>query len=176
MNTNNKTCRDLFTVTLFRNVCIGVALFSMVAMAPAPVNLSGEWSLNNDKSEFGNSQFRFAANKLKITQDASNISIERSGTGRNGEAYSYTEKMTLDGKESENSTFQGRTRKSTAKWSPDGKSLTITSTMSFDRNGETFTVNSTEVYSLSSDKVLAIDVDSTSPRGETKNKLIYDKQ
>ena len=158
-----------------RNLCSVFIAFSALAMTAENINFAGDWTLNNEKSNFGTSEFRNAANKLKITQDATKIVIERSGARRNGEAYTYSETITLDGKESENTVNQGRVRKSTATWSADGKGLTINSTSSFERNGETMQVKSVEVFTLA-DNVLTVDVTSTSQRGEMKNKLIYEKK
>ena len=46
-----------------------------------------------------------------------------------------SEKYTLDGKESVNPIFN-TTKKSTATWSADKKSLTVSSVMVFEMNGE----------------------------------------
>jgi len=156
-------------------ICFALMVIASLAMASEATNFSGNWTLNNEKSNFGNSEFRNAANTLKITQDAAKIIIERSGARRNGETYTYSETITLDGKECENTINQDRKRKSTANLSADGKSLTITSSSSMERNGQTFEMKSSEIYTLA-DKVLMVDVTSSSPRGEMKNKLVYDKK
>ncbi len=167
--------KKIASIKLLRNMGLAMVIVLTLAMISEAINFSGDWTLNNEKSNFGNSEFRNAANKLKITQDASKITIERSGTRRNGEAYTYSEIITLDGKECENTINQGRKRKSTASWSADAKSLTIGSSSSMERNGQTMEMKSTEIYTLA-DNVLTVDVTSSSQRGEMKNKLIYEKK
>lgn len=175
MKTINKFYQPvLSSMKVFRNFYfIFIAVFAM-AMTADKTNFSGEWTLNNEKSTFG-SEFRNAASKMKITQDAAKIVVERTGARRNGETYTYSETITLDGNECENTINQGRIRKSTAAWSADGKSLTITSTSSFEMNGETMQIKSVEVFSLA-DNILTVDATSTSQRGDMKNKLIYEKK
>ena len=138
------------------------------------VNFSGEWSFNESKSDMGEGRFP-ATSKLTIKQEGNNLTIERLRTGRDGQEMTSTQELTLDGKESENDTGRG-IRKSAATWSDDGKTLTIKSTMVFDRNGETMEIKSVEQWNLSDGgKILSIDSSSSSPRGERKATLVYDK-
>lgn len=140
------------------------------------VNFSGSWILNESKSKFSDSRFRMASNKLTITQDASAFSIERTFVTRDGEERKTTEKYTLDGRESLNPMFNSQ-KKSVAIWSSDKKVLTVSSSMTFEFNGETSELKSVENYSLSEDgKSMTIDTQSTSSRGERKYTAVYDKQ
>ncbi|KPK85080.1 MAG: hypothetical protein AMS27_08285 [Bacteroides sp. SM23_62_1] len=150
-------------------------LISSVTLAQK-VNFSGTWSFNEDKSELGEGRFRGAATKLTIKQEGNNMSIERVSQGRDGEEVTRNEKYTLDGKECENPAFN-TTRKSTVTWSEDGKSLTISSTMVFEREGEEMEMKSSEILSLTDDgKSLTIYSTSMSPRGEMKRTYVYDKE
>lgn len=140
------------------------------------VNFSGDWSLNEEKSELGEGRFRGAAPKMTISQEGNNLSIERISQRRSGEEFKYTEKYTLDGKECENTTFN-RPKKSTANWSEDGKNLTISSTMAFEREGQTMEINTNEIFNLTEGgNSLTIDYASKSSRGERKNTFVYDKK
>lgn len=138
------------------------------------VDFSGEWSFNESKSNMGEGRFP-ATSKLTIKQEGNDLTIERLRTGRDGQEMKSTQKLTLDGKESENDAGRG-TRKSTATWSDDGKTLTIKSTMVFDRNGETMEMKSIEQWKLTGGgKILSIESSSSTPRGERKATLVYDK-
>jgi len=146
------------------------------------VNFSGEWSLNKDKSKLGESREGRGGGrggraplKLTITQKGNDLTVKRLSQDRSGEEFTFEEKFTLDGKECEN-TFRERPRISVAKWSDDGKSLTITATMIFDRGGQEFEMVSIEVWSLIEvGKVLSIESSMNTPRGERKTTRVYDK-
>ncbi len=84
-------------------------------------------------------------------------------------------KYTLDGKESNNSTGRG-TSKSIASWSADGKILTIKSTRSLERNGETVTMNSTDVWSMPDKNTVTIVSTSSSPNGDRTITTVYNKK
>jgi len=137
-------------------------LFSSATFAQK-VNFSGTWTFNEDKSELGEGRFRRAATKLTIKQEGNNMSIERVSQRR-------------DGKECENPAFN-TTRKSTVTWSEDGKSLTIASTMVFEREGQETEMKSSEILTLTDNgKSLSISSTSMSPRGEMKRTYVYDKE
>jgi hypothetical protein len=141
-------------------------------------NFSGDWTLNATKSTQppagaqGGGQSMGGGNFV-ATQDANLLTVVRTRTGQDGQATTTTSKYTLDGKESVNSTGRGDS-KSTAKWSADGKSLTIATTSTFNDN--TFT--STAVWSMPDAKTLS--VLTTSPGrngGEARTTtMVYDKK
>ena len=82
------------------------------------------------------------------------------------------EKITLDGQECK-SEFWNMPRVSTAKYSDDGKMLTITSKIAFDQGDMTMT----EVYSLDdTGKVLTVNHSSSSGFGDRSLTLVYDKK
>jgi hypothetical protein len=143
----------------------------------AQTNFAGTWAFNDSKSNFGDSQFRFAATSMVVTQDANTLSVESTMPGRDGEEMKTSAKYTLDGKVSENPMFN-TTRKSTVTWSADKSSLIISSTMTFDMNGETREMKSTETWKLSDGgKLLSIESVRPSPDGgEMKTTAAYDKK
>lgn len=137
---------------------------------------SGEWTFNESKSNLGEGRFRGASPTLTVKQDGINLVIERVRRNREGQESKSTEKLTLDGKECKNDTGRG-TRTSTASWSEDGKTLTINSVMVFDRGGETMEMKSAEVWELTDGgKSLTIKSTSSTPGGERKTTLVYDKK
>lgn len=137
-------------------------------------NFSGDWTLNATKSDLGEMAGRVPT-KLKVTQAADAITTERTSTF-NGEERKTTEKITLDGKESENVVFGTAKKKSTAKWGADGQALDVTSTIAFERDGQTTEIKGTENWKLSDGgKTLTIESTSVSTRGSFKAKAVYEK-
>jgi hypothetical protein len=143
----------------------------------AQTNFAGSWAFNESKSNFGGSQFRFAATSMVVTQDANTLSVESVVPGRDGEEMKTSAKYTLDGKVSENPMFN-TTRKSTVTWSADKASLVIASTMTFDMGGETREMKSTDTWKLSDGgKLLSIEsVRAGRDGGEMKTTAAYDKK
>ncbi|HQM70886.1 MAG TPA: hypothetical protein PK521_16390, partial [Bacteroidales bacterium] len=86
----------------------------------------------------------------------------------------FSTKYTLDGKESVNATGRGES-KSTATWSADGKSLTIVTTRTIERDGQTIQMKTTEVWTLTGTQ-LTIASTSSTPNGERKTTMVYDKK
>ena len=139
------------------------------------VNFSGEWSLNEEKSELGEGRRRMPSAKLTISQEDDTLTIERLLKRRSGEEFKVKEKFTLDGKECENTVYE-RPKKSVATWSKDGKSLNITSKIVFERDGNEFEFNTVEIWKLADEgNSLSIEYTSKSTRGERKRTYVYDK-
>lgn len=156
-----------------------VVLFSLVAVAAVmPENFSGEWTLNEQKSDFGSSNFRMgAATTLKVKQEDASITIARNGMAPNGETYTWEEKLTADGKETETPVFGNGKRNASLKWSGDNKSFTVNSKTILERDGNSVEINSTEVFKLSDDgKTLTMEVNSTSSFGAFTRILVYDRK
>jgi hypothetical protein len=138
-------------------------------------NFTGKWSLNESKSTLS-PEGRGPAKMLNITQEGNNLNVERTQTNRDGQETTISLKYTLDGKECDNSNDR-RTSKSVLTWSSDGKALTINTTSTSERDGQTFEYKSTEVWKYSEDgKSLFIDQVVNSSRGERKSILIYEKK
>ena len=88
-------------------------------------NFSGEWKLNESKSELG--QFaNFATQSIKSQQNDSAISISRTAATFDGSMSTSTETLTFDGKECESSLYGNSKKKATIKWAEDGQTFTIT--------------------------------------------------
>lgn len=163
----------------FRVVTLALLFFILtpvLSMAQAgKVNFSGTWTLNNDKSELGDhGGRRMGGGDFKVTQESNFLTVERTFTNRDGQLMSSTMKYTLDGKESVNSSRFGDS-KSTAKWSADGKTLTIKTTRNFEYNGNSRTMKSSEVWSLDG-KNMVIKSARDGRNGEVKTKMVYDKK
>src|SRR5688572_31024715 len=91
-----------------------VCLLSAAAIIHA-VNFSGEWTLNKEKSSFGEFGENIAPKKLTINSADNSITIERLSPNFQGEDYTTKETLTFDGKETEIVMFANNKKKSTAK-------------------------------------------------------------
>ena len=160
---------------------ISFFMVSFVSEATAQkTNFSGTWAFNQEKSNMGQQGqgggFRGAGGQLTVKQEGSILSVERVRTNQNGEKTTVSEKYTLDGKESSNTSQRGSS-KSIVKWLPDGKSLNFATTRSFERDGQTREMKSTDVWNLTDAKTLSITSTSTGRDGaERKVTLVYDKK
>lgn len=156
------------TAAAFAFICISAAIVDKS-------NFTGEWTLNEKKSDLGEFGARFTPKKIKVEQKEDGLSIERV-ISFNGEDRTTSEKLTLDGKESENTVFNNSKKKSTAKWSDDGQTLTVNSVTKLDRNGEILEIKSTETWKLMNEgKSLSLETVSTSSMGTNDVKAVFDK-
>ena len=164
----------IFQVLLVSALC-SLLLIPTAAFAGEKTDFTGEWTLNEDKSDLGE-RGAFAAFKIAVKQEGNTITIERTRTGRDGEERTNSETLTMDGKENISESERGSST-SALTWSDDGTALTIKSKREFNRQGETFEMNSTEVWTLAEDgKILKIQSDISSSRGERSVSLVYEKK
>jgi hypothetical protein len=151
-------------------VLMAVAAPVFLLAQKGKVNFAGTWTLNEQKSTMpqgGGNYQRMGGGSIVIAQEANLLT--RTRTAQDGTT--RVSKYTLDGKESVNMTGRGES-KSTAKWSDDGKTLTIVSKFNVDGNERT----STEVWALVDAKTLSIAVTRPGQDGEVKSTMIYDKK
>lgn len=145
------------------------------AMAPVKVDFSGGWILNESKSELGEGRFRFSA-ELTVKQEENTLMIERISTGRDGQKRTSSQSLTMDGKENVDES-ETRSSTTTITWSDDAKTLTITSDLTMSRQGETFKIKRTEIWSMNEGgEILTIKSASSSSRGDRSVILVYDKK
>jgi len=139
-------------------------------------NFTGAWKLNESKSELG--QFaQFAVRTIKADQKEESITVTRTSPSFNGDEMTISETLSYDGKETETTVFENSKRKSTAKWSDDGNTLTVKYVLLLEFNGQSMEIKGTEAWTLSADgKALTVQINSSSPQGEFSSKAVYDKQ
>ena len=175
MNMYQTLGKKLTSQTSLLLAATAVMVFSSFTILNAPPNLSGEWKLNEGKSDLG--QFgRGAAKKIKVeSQDAQGISFERTTTNQNGEEVVRKEKLTFDGKEVESTGGFGNAKtKSKATITDDA--MTINAVSVFDRDGQSMEVKRKEVWKLSDGgNVLTIEASSSFGDNNNTSKLVYDK-
>ncbi len=171
-------------IPIRRSLTALLVLFLLSSGIFAQVNFSGNWSLNESKSKFGEGaggpggRPPMAATAMSVTQDVKILTVNQTMNDRDGQEFQTTSKFNLDGSETENKVMMDRIRKSVLTWSADKKSFTINSKMTFERDGETREINTSEKWSLGSDGKTLI-IESTRPSrdgGIRTNTLIYDKK
>lgn len=142
---------------------------------PDKADFTGEWKLNESKSDLG--QFAaYAPRTIKVNQTADSITISKTSSSMTGEDMTLTETLSYDGKEVKSTIFGTSTRTASLKWSDDGQSLTITYTIMLDFNGQQTEIKGTEVWSLSDGgKTLQSQNNSSSSFGQMNAKGIYEK-
>ena len=135
-------------------------------------DFSGSWVLNAEKSNLGDTGGRrMGGGDFVATQEVNLLTVVSTRTNRDGESVTTTRKFTLDGKESVNE-MRNFESKSTAKWSDDGKTLTIETVFSFNGNE----MKSSEVWTMKDARTLSISSTRQGRNGEIKRTLIYDKK
>ena len=167
--------KNYFLKNLFVLLLAPAFLFAITSK-PDRANFSGDWKLNESKSDLG--QFAsFATRTIKADQKDDSISIARTAPSFNGGDFTTVETLSFDGKESESNLFGNSKKKSSAKWSEDGQSFTITYILILDFNGQTTEVNGTETWTLADGgKTLVLQNNSSSSFGDLTTKAVYEKQ
>jgi hypothetical protein len=152
-----------------------VVLFSSFAITKAPVNFSGEWKLNESKSELG--QFpQFAPRKVNVTASDTAATVVRFSVGQDGQERNSTETLSYNGKETESTVFGAMKKKSSVKWSDDGKTMTVNGVINFERDGQSSEIKVKEDWKLSDyGKTLTIASASSSSFGDNSMKMVFDK-
>lgn len=163
--------KKLFGKTFYSLLIPALFLLSFTKIIER-ANFSGDWKLNESKSELGDFS-GFVARSLKVEQKDNAITITRTTPGFNGgDPVTTSVTLSYDGKITESEGFGGSKRKTTAKWSDDGSALVVNNTITFERDGETNEFKSTETWTTK-DGSLSVVTHSNSPRGETTTKAIY---
>ena len=165
---------------LYRWPFLSIAFFVLfspyhaTSYADDKADFSGEWTLNEDKSEIGESRYG-PSKTLKITQVENSLVIASTRVGRDGETRKIRDEYTLDGEEKLTENERGTT-KTKASWSADGNTLSLYSYRKMTRDDQTFEITTDETWELSSDgRTLTINSSRSTPRGEMSSVLVYNK-
>lgn len=147
-----------------------LSLFALTGMGQEN-NFSGTWKLNNEKSTLFD-QFTLAPSQLIVVQTADSLMVEKHGNFQ-GTDYVWKDKFSLDGKECTNPGMMPDSKKtSTAVWSDDKKTLTISSKLPTQDQGEA-TIK--EVYQME-ENFLKVLLNAASSMGEMSETYLLDKQ
>jgi len=144
--------------------------------AEGPVDFSGVWQLNEEKSKLEGFGFGDPPYKLEVRQNGQELRTKRSFVVEWGDDRVVEETLKLDGNETR-SAFMNAPRVTTASWSADRDMLTISSTTTFTRGDQKMPMTSTEKWTLQKrGTVLSIEQTGASFRGERKVTMIYERE
>ncbi|MES2810078.1 MAG: hypothetical protein V4619_15710 [Bacteroidota bacterium] len=120
-------------------------------------DFSGEWESKESISMGGNivctynSGDRMLAKAMKITDHVNFLTIDADGAFPGEAPVKRQEKLTFDGKAIKIDHGQGRGKKFVVKWSADGQTMTVNSTVQLMIDQKQAIVYVTEVWKLSND-------------------------
>ncbi len=148
---------------------LALVLFSSVAIGQK-VNYSGEWKLNESKSELGY-DFSMAPITIAVTHSKKTLDL-KSVNVWDGQEMASESHFTLNGKETENIGFGESVTKSTAVVDKKTKAITIKTSGSAEGVGDW---TSTQVMSAK-DGNLVIEFEAASDMGEIAETYVFDKK
>lgn len=154
-----------------RNLALIISLvfFSSLAIGQK-VNYSGEWKLNDSKSELGY-DFSMAPASVTVTHTKKTLDMKTVNVW-DGQDYETKSHFTLDGKETENVGVGESVTKSTAEVIKATKAIKIITKGYADQVGDW---TSTQVMSMK-DGQLVIEFEATSDMGDIAETYVFDKQ
>jgi hypothetical protein len=156
---------------IIKSLIIGLFIFcGSVLYGQSPVNFSGSWIQDTVKSDDFYKAFDV---RCAISQNTQTIVIKLTFFEKTGkEITSREDSFSLDGKEVSKEE-QGGINKESAKWSPDKKSLTTTSTRTVGND----VYGSSSVYSLSANgQVMTVVTSDINPGGLSVKQIFNKKQ
>jgi hypothetical protein len=156
-------------------IVISMAILAGTLLAGEKINLSGNWALNESKCTLDQMGIQFLQSKMVVAQTDSDLTIQQTFQSPDQGDMTVEQKVTLDGKECK-SEFWNSPRITTANWSESGDALTITSVITFERDGQTSVLDIKETWSLAADgKELQIKHLSSSDWGDRNITIVFDK-
>jgi hypothetical protein len=164
-----------FSLKRLLTLLIAPALILSFTTMPDKANFSGDWKLNEGKSELGEFGARFTPTAIKVDQKADAITIARTRPGFNGgDPVTTSLTLTFDGKETESTGFSAiLSQNPHLEWTDD-QTLVINTSTTFERNGQTSEFKSAETWTIKDASLSVVSV-SSSPRGESTVKAVYTK-
>jgi uncharacterized protein YdeI (BOF family) len=146
-----------------------LVMFSSVAIAQK-VNYSGEWKLNENKSDLG---YDFSMAPASITVKHTKKALDlRTVNVWNGQEMVNESHVTLNGKECENVGFAESVTHSTAEVDKETKAILITTTGEADGVGQW----TSKQHMMMKDGNLVIEFEATSDMGEIAETYVFEKQ
>ncbi|MBS1920535.1 MAG: hypothetical protein JST17_09805 [Bacteroidetes bacterium] len=167
----NKIILKQLLILLIAPVC----LFSFTSK-PDRLNFSGDWKLNESKSDLGQ-YANFATRSITTLQSNDSIAISRTSPSMDGEDITTHETLTFDGKECQTNLMGDSKKIASLKWADDGKTFTVTFKLHLDFNGQQIEIDGTEKWDMTDDgKTLVLETNSSSSFGDISTKSVFDKQ
>jgi hypothetical protein len=144
-----------------------------------PVDFSGSWVLDVQKSELGDPVPKTRKSMIKILQQQPGLIMEKSVIDSTGKLHSKIDTITFNGKVTKLNVGNGLIieRLMTQAWSDDKQVMTLASKFTVDNNGEPIEFTGSEIWSLADGgKTLTIVNETVLPDRTDKIKLVYTKE
>jgi len=151
-------------------VLLSVVILFSCAISAQVQDFTGTWKLNTGKSILGD-QFSLAPREIIVSQNGNDMTVEKHSDFQ-GEAMTTTDKLTLDGKECINTAWQDAQKKSTAVWSDDARTLTVTSKLNIGEAGD---ITIVEIFKMDAANMVLVS-NASSSYGDLAETMVYDKQ
>jgi len=153
-----------------KNIILGLALVLLSSTVIAQkVNFSGEWKLNEDKSELG---YEFSLAPATMTLEHTKKTLDQTNVSEwDGQEVESKLHFTLKGEVCENPGFEESVTKSTAVF--DKKTKTIKIVTDGTVQGMDYTL--TQTYSLNEGNLI-VESEAASDMGEMEETFVFDKQ
>ena len=162
------TDRTAILIVFFLALTIGVS------RAAEKVDLSGDWTMDRDKTELSDNQIYLAA--IKVTHKGDSLFTARTYENEYREQYPFDENLTLDGKEYKITIYE-MPRTTTANWTDDGNAVQIISKVLFYGDSGEVELEITEKWTLQEEgNLLCNDFTSKTPGDVRTGKLYYKKR
>ncbi len=157
---------------------MALMLITLVTFAQrGGANFSGSWGINYGNSELGEAGRTLAASSIEVKQDRNSLLVQRTTPMPDGSSYNSSEKYTMDGQNNINTGMMNMQVQSTVTRAGNDRTLTIQSTMVYERDFDSIEIKTAEVWTLSADgNTLTIDSVASTTQGEWKRKFVYDKK
>jgi len=152
----------------YRNAC---GLDPLPFPLKEPADFSGEWIINEEKSDFGIWGASSLPYKMKVVQNLDTLNVQRTVLLEYADDRITEERLTLDGKECK-SEFSNLPRVTTAQFREGGDTLVIHSKITM---GQTFEIVSKETWTIQEQgAILSIQQTSSSYWGERNITMVFD--
>ena len=149
-----------------------LCVFVSIGLAQNATDFSGTWTIDKEKTEL--SRAGLYLSKIEVMQKGDSLIAKRTYVNRDGEHYPFTERLTLDGKETKIEIYD-MPRTSSAKLSEDKQSIDLVSTVTYYGDYGATDIQITEKWSMGEGKVLKIHSTSKTDEGERELAAFYKK-
>ena len=144
--------------------------------SPAPLDVTGSWVLDEDRSEFGRMGAGSAPARLELVQKGLEVTVRTTRVVEYADDQVTEEKMLLDGSESK-SEFMNSPRVSTARLSAAGDALEVNSVVTFTWGAPGTKMTTAETWKLENGgNRLVIRRHVSSSRGEQDLVLVFERR
>lgn len=158
-------------------ILTAVALFAATTIFAQKTDFSGTWLFQGQESISGNLYSNGSPKKVKITQEASKVSLEKTSDRGDGTEVVLTDVVGFDGKGTETIGASKRKKVVSLSWSVDDKTFTSTVMVYSAADNTKLERVQRDTYSMDEGKLIIDRRDENKTNDETwESKAVYTKQ